>query len=72
MNRRKQFLSRPNIPNEGRTILEHIEYWLVKHGLCSSKLFLKWYRTIIYDGIGEIELNIKDIKYEKSILHKDN
>ena len=62
MNREKPFLIREPIHKEGMTLIEKIELWLVRRGLCGQKLFCKWLKTIIKEEIDNMDLDTKDIK----------
>ena len=59
----KVWMFRGYIPPEQRTIIEKIEYWLVRHGILTQILWFKWYMTWSHDLIYSIDLDVKDIKF---------
>lgn len=58
----KIFAMREPIHKSLWTPFEHIEHWLAKRGYGGIKIFCKWHKTLVEEGIEKIDLDTSDIK----------
>lgn len=59
---KKEWAFAGKIPKASRSFVDRIEYWLLKNGLSTQRIYLKWHKTLIEDYCDTIDLDVKNIE----------
>jgi hypothetical protein len=52
------------IPKASRNLIDKLEYGLIKRGIGSVRMFVKWRKTVTDELVSKIDLDVKDISIE--------